>query len=266
MQGKEITISILQADLVWENVQANLQNFESKIQSLPAKKQLVFLPEMFTTGFSMQPAAIAEAMDGGTVAWMRKMARSHKIILIGSVIIQEDNQFFNRLIWMQPDGQFFTYDKRHLFSYAGEHEHFTAGTKRLLCSVNGWICNLQICYDLRFPLWARQAQKKESAEYDILCYLANWPATRIAAWRTLLQARAIENQCFVIGVNRVGKDGNNYLYPGHSMLIHPSGEIIYEKADVEDSFTITLQKDALNAFRKQLPFLADRDNFLLLND
>jgi predicted amidohydrolase len=264
-----LTITLIQTDLVWEDRAANLQQLEQKIRPLAGKTELVVLPEMFSTGFSMRPGLLAETMDGPTVQWMKKLAAECRIILTGSVIIEdspagaEKPHYFNRLIWMLPNGQLGVYDKRHRFAYAGEDMHYTAGQKRLIASVKGWKINLLICYDLRFPVWARQSAAGSSPEYDALIYVANWPHRRIHAWKTLLQARAIENQAFVVGVNRVGKDGNGIEHSGHSMVVDPLGEILYTKEEAEDVFTITLQKSALEEVRSKLPFWKDADGFII---
>jgi predicted amidohydrolase len=218
---------------------------------------------MFSTGFSMKPDEFAENMDGETVKWMKRIAGEKKIIITGSMIAEEKGEYFNRLIWMLPNGQSGVYDKRHLFAYAGEDEHYTPGTKRLIASVKGWKINLLICYDLRFPVWARQQLKENKPEFDLLIYVANWPERRNHAWKTLLQARAIENQCYVVGVNRVGKDGNDIYYSGDSMVVDPMGEIIYQKAHEEENFTITLNKEKLEEVRTRLPFWKDGDNFII---
>ncbi len=271
-----LTITTLQTNLHWEDKAANLRMLEEKINNIPAKTEIVVLPEMFSTGFSMQPEKLAETMDGETVQWMKRIAAAKKIILTGSIIIEEKEKYFNRLIWMLPNGQFGIYDKRHRFAYAGEDAHFTAGTKRLIASVKGWKINLLVCYDLRFPVWARQTSPSNSLskgeggiaspEYDILIYVANWPERRIHAWKTLLQARAIENQCYVVGVNRVGSDGNNILYSGESMVIDPMGEALYHKKEMEDIFTVTLDKNHLDTVREKFPFWKDADDFQVLND
>ena len=268
-----LTITTIQTNLIWENKQANLQMLETKLNSIQPPTEIVVLPEMFSTGFSMQPKLFAETMDGETVNWMKRMAITKKIILTGSIIIKEDGNYFNRLVWMLPNGQYGFYDKRHLFAFAHENQHYTAGKKRLIASVKGWKINLQICYDLRFPVWARQApsQSTEMAsgadvalEYDLIIYVANWPQKRIDAWKTLLAARAIENQCYVIGVNRVGNDGNDIYHSGNSVVINPLGETLYQKADEEDINTITLEKNDLAAIRKQFPFWKDGDDFTLM--
>ena len=261
-----LKISIIQTALFWEDKAANLQMLETKINSITEPTNVVVLPEMFNTGFSMQPALLAETMEGETVNWMRKIAAAKKIILTGSIIIEDNNTYFNRLIWMLPNGQTGHYDKRHLFAFAGENEFYAPGEKRLIASVNGWRLNLQICYDLRFPVWARQQAANGHAspsEYDILLYVANWPERRAHAWKTLLTARAIENQCYVIGVNRVGNDGNNIYHSGDSMIIDPLGTALYHKPHDEDIFTITLEKEALEKVRSSFPFWKDADDFLL---
>jgi omega-amidase len=258
----KLTFTLIQANLHWEDKEANLKMLEEKISSIKERPQVVVLPEMFSTGFSMKPEQLAEKMEGPTIQWMKKIAAEKKIILTGSVIIEEAGAYFNRLLWMLPNGQYGQYDKRHLFAFAGEDQHFAGGTQRLIASVNGWKVNLLVCYDLRFPAWARQQfDRDQGFEYDVLIYVANWPERRSTAWKTLLQARAIENQCYVIGVNRVGKDGNDIYYSGDSMVIDPLGEILYQKAQEEDVFTITLDKEHLQQVREKFPFWKDADSF-----
>jgi omega-amidase len=265
-----LTISIIQTYLHWEDRMANLNMLEHKIKNREVATEIIILPEMFSTGFSMNTSAFAETMEGETVAWMKRLAAEEKIILAGSTIIEENKQFYNRLIWMLPNGQFGFYDKRHLFGFAKEDEHYTAGSKRLIAQAKGWKINLQVCYDLRFPVWARQTpispeNKEQEVEFDILIYVANWPERRSHAWKTLLCARAIENQCYVIGVNRVGDDGNNIYHSGNSMVIDPLGQVLYHKADDEDIFTIRLQKENLTDVRSKFPFLKDADSFMINN-
>jgi omega-amidase len=289
-----LTITTIQSNLQWEDKNANLQLFEEKIGQLQ-RTEVVILPEMFSTGFSMQAAALAEKMDGPTVSWMKRLAAEKKIILTGSLIIEEEGHYYNRLVWMLPNGQFGYYDKRHLFGYGHEDQHYTPGHKRLIASVKGWKLNLLVCYDLRFPVWSRQKPAKAelsdlvaseleardlplaapqetdlvepahvlTPEYDVLVYVANWPERRNHAWKTLLQARAIENQCYVVGVNRVGTDGMGLQYSGDSMIVDAMGTVLYTKADEEDVFTITLQKESLEETRSKLPFLKDADRFLI---
>lgn len=248
---------------------------EEKITGISEKTELVVLPEMFSTGFSMKPGELAETMQGETVQWMRKLAKEKRIILAGSVIIEDTQpatgrpRYYNRLVWMLPNGQCGYYDKRHRFAFAGEDKHYTSGNKRVITSVKGWRINLQVCYDLRFPVWARQtspAPPGGEAEYDLLLYVANWPERRSHAWKTLLQARAIENQCYVVGVNRVGEDGNGIYHSGDSMIVDPMGEILYTKKDEEAIFTMTLEKEKLDAVREKLPFLKDADNFKIIDE
>jgi omega-amidase len=259
-----LTITLIQTRLHWEDKAANLQMLEEKINSISVFTEIVVLPEMFTTGFSMKPQLFAENMQGETVAWMKRVSAAKKIILTGSVIIEEAGNYYNRLIWMLPNGQYGYYDKRHLFAFAGEDAHYTAGSKRLITSVKGWKINVQVCYDLRFPVWARQQPQEAGQEYDLLLYVANWPQRRSHAWKTLLQARAIENQCYTIGLNRVGDDGNGIYHSGNSMVIDALGEHIYHKEDEEDIYTITLQKEQLEETRNKFPFWKDGDGFMIL--
>jgi omega-amidase len=261
-----LTCTLIQTKLFWEDAHANREMFEEKINSIKEKTEIVILPEMFSTGFSMQPERLAETMEGETVEWMKRIASNKKIILTGSLMMQEEGNYYNRMIWMLPNGNCGCYDKRHLFAYGDEHNHYTAGKKRCIASVKGWKINLQVCYDLRFPVWARQCMKDDLPEYDVLIYVANWPERRSGAWKTLLQARAIENQCYVIGVNRVGDDGNKVYHAGDSMVIDPLGEILYHKKDEEDIFTITLDKKHLETIRTKLPFLKDADRFNIPNE
>jgi omega-amidase len=253
----DLKLSLIQADLKWESKEENLSAFEEKIKRIDRGTHVVILPEMFTTGFSMRPETL--------VTWMKRIAAEHKTIVTGSLIIEEDGNYFNRMIWMLPNGSYGYYNKRHLFAYAKEHEHYTPGTKRFIASVNGWRINLMVCYDLRFPVWARQHPKEgEDFEYDILVYVANWPENRVSAWKTLLQARAIENQSYVIGVNRVGIDGNNNFYTGDSSVFDPMGELMYQKSNEEDVFSFTLERSRLDEVRRQFQFWKDRDDFVIV--
>jgi omega-amidase len=291
-----LTITTIQPDLQWEDKPANLRRLEEKIDGIDVYTELVILPEMFSTGFSMRPEAFAEHMDGPTIGWMRSVAARKKIILTGSLIIEEEGNYYNRLIWMLPTGQHGCYDKRHRFAYAGENDHYTAGQKRLVASVKGWKVLLLVCYDLRFPVWSRQqpasnygeiavikpnsptdtpstpaspakasakAPSTPTLEYDLIIYVANWPERRSHAWKTLLQARAIENQSYVIGVNRVGEDGNKIAHAGDSMIIDPLGEALYHAKPTEDVFTLTLNKEHLETVRQRFPFWRDADDFYI---
>ncbi len=256
-----LTISLIQSNLHWEDKQQNMDMFEKKIYSIAEAPEIIVLPEMFTTGFSMNPYKLAEPMNGATIEWMKRISTHKKCILTGSIMIEENGKYYNRLIWMQPNGEYGTYDKRHLFSYAGENQHFTAGDKRLITQVNGWKICPQICYDLRFPIWNRQAI---SYEFDVFLVVANWPQRRELPWNTLLRARSIENQCYVIGSNRVGTDGNGIFYAGDSQVINPLGELLYHKSENEDLFTMTLLKQEIESVRTQFPFLNDKDDFIIL--
>jgi omega-amidase len=278
-----LTITTIQTSLHWEDKSANLNMLEKKILGIKEKTEIVVLPEMFNTGFTMQPEKLAETMEGETMAWMKRVSAERKVVLVGSFACDTaESGYTNRLVWMLPNGLHGIYDKRHLFGFAGEDQHYTAGNKRLIASVKGWKINLQVCYDLRFPVWARNrsfapfsasaskgaqddkaifADISNQPEYDVLIYVANWPERRSLAWKTLLQARAIENQSYVVGVNRVGNDGNNIYHSGDSMVIDPLGEILYTKKDEEDIHTITLDKGHLDTVREKMPFLKDGDRF-----
>lgn len=251
-----MNITLVQSALYWENIEKNLSSFEEKLNNI-GQTDLIILPEMFSTGFSMNASAVAESMDGTAVDWMRKTAAKKNSAITGSLIIREGGKFYNRLIFMRPDGSLEQYDKKHLFTMAKEEETYTAGTEKIIIDYLGWkICPL-ICYDLRFPIWNRNLE-----DYDLAIYVANWPDRRSYHWRSLLTARAIENQCYVAAVNRVGTDGKDLYYSGHSSLIDPTGELIYQKADAEDIQQIDLNKEYLIEIRTKLPFLKDRDNLL----
>jgi len=261
MPAHQLNITLIQSDIFWEDKEANLRQYEDYITKVTAQKEVVVLPEMFSTGFSMSPERLAEKMDGTSVQWMKDMAAKHRCILTGSLIMEEDGHYFNRLIWMQPDGQYGFYDKRHLFGYGQEDQHYERGDKKLIASVKGWkICPL-VCYDLRFPVWARNHPENG---YDVLLYVANWPARRSLAWKTLLQARAIENQSYVAGVNRIGKDANDIEYTGDSSVFGPLGEQLFQQEGGVALQTITLEKSVLEQTRSNFPFLKDADNFIIL--
>jgi omega-amidase len=260
MPAGQLNISIIQPDIVWENKDVNLQQYEAFIANIKEQREVVVLPEMFNTGFSMAPEKFAEPMDGRSVAWMKQMAAKYRCILAGSLMIEENEIYYNRLLWVQPDGQIFHYDKRHLFAYADEDKHYSRGDKRLIVQVKGFRICLQVCYDVRFPVWARN----QGDEYDVLLYVANWPERRELAWKTLLQARAIENISYVVGVNRVGLDGNNISYNGGSRVISPLGEILWDGENAASCQTVILEKIKVTEARSQFPFLNDADKFLLL--
>ncbi len=255
----DLTVTLIQADLAWEDKQANIKAFDKKIRSITDKSDLIILPEMFTTGFSMNADNLAETMDGPTVQWMSDTARMSDSNLVGSIIVSEKDHFFNRLIWVRPDGNLMTYDKRHLFRYADEHHTYHAGTRHLTISLNGWRIRPFICYDLRFPVWTRNSEKG----YDLAIFVANWPQPRAAHWQTLLKARAIENQSFVVGVNRVGKDGIGHNYQGDSAVINPTGEVLFHAAHQEAIHTCRLSYQHLVNYRDGFPALTDAEQFTI---
>ena len=255
---QNLIISIIQSDLSWENKKANLKMFEDKLAKTNPS-DLIVLPEMFTTGFSMSPKHLAESMSGESVEWMIKMAAKHKTCILGSLIIIEGNNYFNRLIAAKQDGEIAFYDKRHLFSLAGEEKVYCPGSKQKSITINGWEIGLFICYDLRFPVWTRSI-----CSLDIMVFVANWPAKRQMPWSCLLKARAIENQAYVVGVNRYGKDGNGFYHSGNSAIHSPLGETLISIDDKEDIETLVLDKEALLSTRKQFPFYKDADKFKLL--
>jgi omega-amidase len=254
-----MNISLIQTSLIWEDAAANRNMFTDKINAITEPTDVIVLPEMFTTGFSMN-TRLAEKMDGETIAWMKSTAQEKNIALCGSVLIEDNGAFYNRMIWVQPDGLLKHYDKRHLFSLSTEPQTFSAGNEQLIISYKGWRIKLIVCYDLRFPVWIRNTK---SGMYDVLICVANWPERRNIAWQTLLRARAIENQCYAIGVNRVGNDGNGIYHSGDSAVIDALGEYLYQQAHDEDIATLSLNRDSLVQIRQQLPFLNDADSFSL---
>ncbi len=254
-----LRITTVQAALEWEDIGANLAKFSSKLAPLAGQTDVVVLPEMFTTGFSMAAKKLAEPMSGQTMAWLAQQAAKTGAVVTGSFIAEEAGNYFNRLVWMRPDGSYELYDKRHLFTLATEHETYTPGQRKLVTEWKGWkICPL-ICYDLRFPVWSRNVEG-----YDLLLYVANWPERRSHHWRQLLVARAIENQCFVAGVNRCGTDGAGLNYSGDTTVADYNGKLLYQVSDTEAISTIALSLEKLIDFRDKLPFLVDGDGFKIL--
>lgn len=257
----DLKITIIQSALYWENIDWNLELFAKKIDSIKEQTDLIVLPEMFTTGFTMQPELLAEGMSGKAITWMKTQAQKKQCVITGSFVCEENGNYYNRLVWMRADGSFATYDKRHLFTMANEDKHYTAGSKKIMEEIKGWkICPL-ICYDLRFPVWARN---KKDNRYDLLIYVANWPERRNHPWKTLLLARSIENQCYVAGVNRVGNDGNEIYHSGDSAVINFKGEVLSKTSAHDECIeTISLSYADLEEFRKQFPVLNDADDFEL---
>ena len=251
-------IALLQSSLIWENPKANRNHFEEKINALAEKVDLIVLPEMFSTGFTMNPEAVFETMEGETIQWMQSLAKAKNSAITGSLVIKENENFHNRLLFVFPSGEMQIYDKRHLFTLAGEDKVYTSGNQKLIVEYLGWkICPL-ICYDLRFPVFARNVEN-----YDVLIYVANWPKSRIQAWDILLKARSVENLCYTVGVNRVGLDNNNLEYDGHSQMLDFLGNYALKPQENEGVFIVELNKQKLVETRKKLGFLNDRDSFEL---
>ncbi|MCB9361754.1 MAG: nitrilase family protein [Flavobacteriales bacterium] len=276
-----LKVTIIQSELHWENTDENLAMFTDKINAIIEQTDVIVLPEMFTTGFSMDSVKLAEKMDGKTVTWMKQQAAKKNAVITGSLIIEEEGNYYNRLIWVQPDEAIFTYNKRHLFRMAEEEKHFTAGEDRLIVEWKGWkICPL-ICYDLRFPVWSRNREfnvqsskfkddrfcptpntQRSDPSFDCLIYVANWPEARKEPWSKLLEARAIENQVYVVGVNRVGFDGKEISYSGNSVIVDPKGNVISNvPPKLNEIATIDLNKSDLEDFREKFPVGFDADDF-----
>lgn len=249
-------IALIQTTLHWEDPEKNRNHFEKKINEINDEVHLIVLPEMFSTGFTMNPSHVAETMQGETVLWIQSLAKAKKIAITGSVVIEENGNFYNRLLFVFPSGEIQHYDKRHLFTLAGEDKVYTKGTQKLIIDYLGWkICPL-ICYDLRFPVFSRNTES-----YDLLLYVANWPKIRTNAWDTLLRARAIENMCYSVGVNRIGLDYHQYEHIGHSQVVDFLGEYVIEPQEKDGVFIVELDKQKMLETRKKLDFLSDRDSF-----
>lgn len=260
-----IKVTLVQSPLHWEDAPANRSMFEAKIRAIEEPTEVVILPEMFSTGFSMNASQLAEPHQGETFQWMQALARERGVVICGSIITADQGKYFNRLYWVQPDGQFFHYDKKHLFSFAGENQHYTAGTEKVIVEYKGWKFLLLICYDLRFPVWIKNNYSAEKGfDYDCIINVANWPAARSHPWRVLLMARAIENQAYMIGVNRLGEDANGIQYSGDSALISPMGDNFSDLMPGEEKTeTIAMPKCQLNDFRNKFRVAEDWDQFTL---
>lgn len=262
---QDLTITLIQSSLHWENPIANLAMFEEKIWQIGQPTDVIILPEMFTTGFTMNAAPLAEMMNMQTFKWMNQMADQTGALVLGSFIARDKDRYFNRLLWMEPGGNVKTYDKRHLFRMAEEHKLYAAGDSKMIGNWKGWnICPL-VCYDLRFPVWSRNTRvtNKDQMAYDALIYVASWPEARVYAWDTLLKARAIENLSYTVGVNRTGPDGNGILYNGHSAVLNPRGETIYAAGEKEEIKTLTLDHQLLLSHRSRFPAYLDADDFII---
>ena len=257
-----LKITIFQAYLFWENIDKNLQNISLRLSSgVKEKTDLIVLPEMFNTGFSMNAKELAEEMDGKTMTWMADSAARYDCVVTGSLIIKENNNYFNRMIWMLPTGEYQHYDKRHLFGMGEEDQTYTSGQDKIVVELKGWKIRLAVCYDLRFPVWLRN----NDPSYDVLLIVASWPDKRIPHWKALIPARAIENQSYVVAVNRVGHDGKEVYHSGHSMCIEAFGNTVYYKPEDEDLYTFSINYDDLIKIRRDFPFLKDADQFKLMN-
>ena len=252
-------VAILQTSLAWENPPSNRKFIEEYFVSKQELFDLFVLPEMFTSGFTMHLENVAETMDGETVSWMKALDLKKECVVCGSLVISENKSFYNRFVFVHPNGKIDFYDKRHLFSLAGEHEYYTKGNEKVIIDYKGWKICPQICYDLRFPVFSRNQE-----DYDLLIYVANWPKPRINAWDILLKARAIENMCYVIGVNRIGLDENKNEYVGHSQVIDELGNILFNAKDYLGVFIIELDKNKILETRKKLNFLNDKDDFEII--
>ena len=258
-----IRVSIIQTDIVWENKQENLRLLHEKLQSLRGITEIVVLPEMFSTGFSMQSQTLAEPNSGKTISTLKQWASLFQLAICGSYIATDNGQFYNRAFFLTPEGESYFYDKRHLFRMGHETEHFTAGSQRAVISYRGWNILLLVCYDLRFPVWSRNVDN----EYDLLIYVANWPVSRRKVWDILLQARALENICYVCGVNRIGIDNNQIPYNGGSVIYSHKGELLAHVPDNrEGTATAALELAALQTFRKKFPAWKDADSFTIVSD
>jgi omega-amidase len=252
---QDLTVTLIQTELFWEDIPANLAALDKKIDAIAERTDVIILPEMFTTGFTMNASKLAEPMNGSAVSWITKKSRQKSAHILGSVIIEEGGKYFNRLLWAKPEGELLTYDKKHLFRLADEQKVYSPGNSHLTVEVNGWKLRPFICYDLRFPIWCRNIAN----QYDVAVFVANWPGRRASQWKLLMPARAVENQCYVIGVNRVGKDGNGLAYSGDSSLIDPLGEILFQQADIPCIHTAKLIYDRIREYRETLAAWQDAD-------
>ena len=252
---QDLKIALIQSELVWEDHEANLHRFHETIDQVQAGVHLIVLPEMFSTGFSLNPAGLSQRMDGSAVSWMKARSRETQADIAGSLIIEEKGCFFNRLIWAKPDGTLVWYDKKHLFRYAGEEKVYSSGDGHLVVTCHGWKIRPFICYDLRFPIWTRNLDNS----YDAAIFVANWPERRAPHWNALLKARAIENQCYVAGVNRVGVDGNGHRYRGDTCIIDPMGRLVADMSHKEAIVSDVFSAAVLERYRKEFPAWMDAD-------
>jgi omega-amidase len=254
-----MNLALIQTDIVWENPSENRKVLEEKINALTESVDIIILPEMFTSGFTMHPNLVAETMNGATILWLQNIAKTKKCAITGSLVISENDNFYNRMVFVFPNGEIQYYDKKHLFTLAGEDKIYTSGKEKVIVNYNNWNICLQVCYDLRFPVFSRNIEN-----YDLLIYVASWPKVRTNAWDILLKARAVENLSYAIGVNRIGTDNNDFEYIGHSQIIDELGNFIIEPTESEGVFIANLNKNKLDETRSKLNFLNDRDEFNLV--
>lgn len=259
---ENLRVTLIQSELHWQDKAANLAMFEEKIWQIKETTDLIILPEMFTTGFTMEAKKMSEPMNLTTFKWMKQMAAQTQAVITGSYIVVAGGKYYNRMLWMEPDGQFDYYDKRHLFRMADEHKIFSAGQRQVIKTWKGWKIMPLICYDLRFPVWSRNV----NLAYDLSIFVANWPKVRRSAWNVLLQARAIENLCYTIGVNRVGLDGKDIAYSGDSAVVDFKGNHLFQQANEEIIQTLSLDKSALERYRMKFPAHQDADSFRILEE
>ena len=257
----DLHIALVQSELAWEDAAANREHFERALEDLPREIDLVLLPEMFSTGFSMNAEVLAEPVDGETETWLKALASEHDAAIIGSLPVRDSDNIYNRLLFVTPDGNAQRYDKHHLFTIAGEHENYAAGDERLVVDWRGWRICPMVCYDLRFPVWMRNRPQGDPGHYDLMAIVANWPDKRAHHWRALLLARAIENQACCVGLNRVGTDGNNLNYSGDSLAYAADGKLLLDCEDRAGVFTTTLEREPLDTYRSKFPLLPDSDAF-----
>jgi len=263
---QDLRLTLVQPILEWHQIEKNLAHFSSLLASPTLDTDVIVLPEMFTTGFTMESSKVAEQMYGRTHTWMQEQALKHSSVICGSIIIEDDGKYYNRFLWVEADGQTTFYDKRHLFRMADENKFYTGGAELITINYKGWKLRPLICYDLRFPVWARNSVKDDEFAYDILLYVANWPQARTLVWTTLLQARAFENHAYCLGVNRVGEDEKGIIYNGQSMALDPKGNILGNLENNEGTQTVTLKYDELVTYRKRFPAFLDADSFELRDE
>ena len=264
MSDSSLKIALVQTELYWKDKTANMAMLEEKVLNLSSVVDLVILPEMFTSGFTMDAREVAEPMNFTTTKWMKQIAAQTRAVVTGSIIIEEKGLFYNRLLWVNPDGKVDFYDKRHLFRMAGEGSHYDMGRERKVFKLKGWKIMPQICYDLRFPIWSRNRVKDGELEFDLIIYVANWPSPRISAWDVLLKARSVENLSYSIGVNRIGQDGNDVPYSGHSAAYNFKGDTLVFSDNKEEILYVDLDLDALQEYRTKFPAWMDADGFDLI--